>query len=114
MIHWDDLKAANEPLNAFTDFDTAAQSGKGPLEGVTIGGKANIAVAGLPWSSGIEAFRDRIAEHDAESVKRLRDAGAVITGSLNMGEAAVGAKTGTPVYVATPKPTQTGYTPGGS
>src|SRR5690606_42061661 len=87
MTHWDDLKAANEPLNAFTDFDRAAQSGKGPHEGVTICVKANIAVAGLPWSSGIEAFRDRIAERDAESVKRLRYAGAVIIGSLNMEEA---------------------------
>ncbi|MGI9362663.1 MAG: amidase, partial [Parasphingorhabdus sp.] len=114
MIHWDDLKAANEPLNAFTDFDTTAQPGKGPLEGVTIGVKANIAVAGLPWSSGIEAFRDRIAERDAESVKRLRDAGAVIIGSLNMEEAALGAKTDNPFYGPTHNPHRIGYTPGGS
>ncbi|HEY9092580.1 amidase [Parasphingorhabdus sp.] len=114
MIHWDDLKAANEPLNAFTDFDTTAQSGKGPLEGVTIGVKANIAVAGLPWTSGIEAFRDRIAERDAESVKRLRDAGAVIIGSLNMEEAALGAKTDNPFYGQTHNPHRIGYTPGGS
>ena len=114
MIHWDDLKAANEPLNAFTDFDTKAQSGKGPLEGVTIGVKANIAVAGLPWTSGIEAFRDRIAERDAETVKRLRGAGAVIIGSLNMEEAALGAKTDNPFYGPTHNPHRLGHTPGGS
>ncbi|MEW4467806.1 amidase [Parasphingorhabdus sp. JC815] len=114
MIDWDDLKAANKPLNAFTDFDTAAQSAKGPLEGMTIGVKANIAVAGLPWTSGVEAYRDRIAKRDAETVKRLRDAGAAIIGSLNMEEAALGAKTDNPFFGATHNPHRIGYTPGGS
>ena len=114
MIDWDDLEAANAVLNAFTDFDREAGFGAGPLENMTIGVKANIAVAGLPWTGGIEAYQDRIASKDAEVVKRLRDAGAAIVGTLNMEEAALGAKTDNPFFGATQNPHKVGYTPGGS
>ncbi len=114
MINWDDLEAANAPLNAFTDFDREARFGEGPLKKMTIGVKANIAVAGLPWTGGMEAYRDRIASTDAEVVRRLRAAGAAIVGTLNMEEAALGAKTDNPFFGATQNPHKIGYTPGGS
>ncbi|WP_417619556.1 amidase [Parasphingorhabdus sp.] len=114
MINWDDLEAANEPLNAFTDFDRTARFCEGPLQNVTIGVKANIAVAGMPWTGGMQAYRDRIASKDAEVVKRLRNAGAAIVGTLNMEEAALGAKTDNPFFGATQNPHKIGYTPGGS
>ncbi len=114
MIDWDDLEAANAPLNAFTEFDREAVFGEGPLKKMTVGVKANIAVAGLPWTGGMEAYRDRIASRDAEVVKRLRDAGAAIVGTLNMEEAALGAKTDNPFFGATQNPHKVGYTPGGS
>lgn len=114
MIDFDALKRANAPLNAFTDFDLTATGGEGALAGLTIGVKANIAVKGLPWTGGSEVFRHRIAERDAEVVTRLRDAGAAIIGSLNMEEAALGAKTGNPWFGATQNPHRLGNTPGGS
>ncbi|MEO9470059.1 MULTISPECIES: amidase family protein [Sphingomonadales] len=114
MIDWDDLEAANAALNAFTDFDRNASGGPGALNGMTIGIKANIAVQGMPWTGGLEAYRTRIAKQDAESVARLRAAGAAIIGTLNMEEAALGAKTDNPFFGPTHNPHQIGHTPGGS
>lgn len=119
MIDFDALEAANAPLNAFTDFDRSAQcrvleGGEGALAGLTIGIKANIMVKGLPWTGGCEVFRNRIAERDAEVVSKLRTAGAAIIGTLNMEEAALGAKTDNPFFGATQNPHRLGYTPGGS
>ncbi|MEO9599452.1 amidase family protein [Parasphingorhabdus sp.] len=114
MIQWDDLETANAALNAFVDFDEDAQFGEGPLDDMTIGIKANIAVEGLPWTGGIEAYRTRIASKDADAVARLRAAGAAIIGTVNMEEAALGAKTDNPFFGATQNPHQIGYTPGGS
>jgi aspartyl-tRNA(Asn)/glutamyl-tRNA(Gln) amidotransferase subunit A len=114
MIDFDALAAANAPLNAFTDFDRSARGGDGPLAGLTIGIKANIMVKGLPWTGGCELFRHRIATRDAEVVAKLRAAGAAIIGSLNMEEAALGAKTDNPFFGATQNPHRLSYTPGGS
>ena len=61
MIDFDRLAAANRPLNAFVDFDRNAASGLGPLAGVTVGVKSNIAVRGLPWTGGMELGRVRSA-----------------------------------------------------
>jgi aspartyl-tRNA(Asn)/glutamyl-tRNA(Gln) amidotransferase subunit A len=114
MMDFDALKAANAPLNAFVDWDEGATGREGALAGLTIGVKANIMVNGLPWTGGCEVFRGRMAERDAEVVARLRAAGAAIIGSLNMEEAALGAKTDNPWFGATQNPHRLGYTPGGS
>jgi aspartyl-tRNA(Asn)/glutamyl-tRNA(Gln) amidotransferase subunit A len=114
VIDWDALEAANAPLNAFTGFDRSAVGDDGPLSGVIIGIKANIAVKGLPWTGGMELHRNRIAEQDALVVTKLREAGAAIIGTLNMDEAALGAKTDNPFFGATQNPHRLGYTPGGS
>ncbi|MEM9500524.1 MAG: amidase [Pseudomonadota bacterium] len=114
MIDFDDLEMRNRPLNAFTDFDRSAEGGTGALAGLTVGVKANIAVRGLPWHSGLEAFETRIAEHDAEVVAHLRHASAAILGVLNMEEGALGAKTDNPHFGAVQNPHRIGYSPGGS
>ena len=114
MIEWDALEAANAPLNAFTDFDKSATVAEGALAGLTIGVKANVMVNGLPWTGGCEVFRNRIAKRDAAVVAELRAAGAVIIGTTNMEEAALGAKTDNPFFGATQNPHRPGYTPGGS
>jgi aspartyl-tRNA(Asn)/glutamyl-tRNA(Gln) amidotransferase subunit A len=113
-IDWDHLEAANAPLNAFTDFDRGARGGDGPLAGLTVGIKANIAVAGLPWTGGMGLHRHRIATRDAAVVARLRAAGAAILGSLNMHEAALGATTDNAWFGRTHNPHRHGHTPGGS
>ncbi|MDM7957497.1 amidase [Blastomonas sp.] len=103
-----------DPFNAFVEHAPDAPARTGPLAGITIGVKANIAVASLHWTAGMALFRDRIAERDAEVVARLRAAGASITGMLNMEEAALGAKTDNPWFGPTHNPHRMGHTPGGS
>lgn len=114
MIDFGDLERRNRTLNAFLDWDKAAQGGAGPLAGVTVGVKANIMVRGLPWHAGLAEHRSRIADRDAATVAALRDAGAAILGTLNMEEAALGAKTDNPHFGATHNPHRPGFSPGGS
>ena len=114
MIDFDAIEAGNAPLNAFTDIDRAAAFGEGPLSGLTVGVKANIAVAGMPWHAGLAAFETRLAERDADAVALLRQAGAAIIGALNMEEGALGAKTDNPHFGPTHNPHRHGYSPGGS
>jgi aspartyl-tRNA(Asn)/glutamyl-tRNA(Gln) amidotransferase subunit A len=114
MTDWTDLERRNAALNAFVDWDRSVASGEGPLASVTVGVKSNIAVAGLPWTAGMGTRRTVIAKQDAEVVRRLRGAGAVILGSLNMHEAALGATTDNGFYGRTHNPHRHGHSPGGS
>jgi aspartyl-tRNA(Asn)/glutamyl-tRNA(Gln) amidotransferase subunit A len=75
-----------------------------PLEGVPIAVKANIDVAGFPVTGGIATLRARIAPSDAEVIVRLKAAGAVILGLVNMHEAALGATTDNEAYGRTENP----------
>lgn len=86
----------------------------GPLDGVPVAVKANIAVRGLAWSAGVGYWRNRIAAADAPAVARLRAAGAVILGTLNMHEGALGATTDNPHFGRCCNPAVPGCTPGGS
>ncbi|WFL76377.1 amidase [Altererythrobacter arenosus] len=100
--------------NAFAFRDGSAVGGEGPLAGLTVGVKANIAVRGMPYHAGIGAWEDRIAERDAEVVTRLRQAGAAIAGVLHMEEAALGSKSDNPHFGSVINPHRDGYSPGGS
>lgn len=118
----------NDALNAFITIleDTARQDadssdkrrseGKAlsPLDGIPIALKDNIDVAGVPTTGGIEAYRRSVPEQDADVVRRLREAGAVILGKLNMHEAAHGATTANEAFGYCQNPHQPGFTPGGS
>ncbi|WP_298468631.1 amidase [uncultured Erythrobacter sp.] len=107
-----------DPFNAFVSRDwTAVENAEpidGPLAGMTVGVKANIAVKGMPFHAGLGAWTRREANADAEVITRLREAGAVITGITNMEEGALGAKTDNPHFGPTHNPHRHGYSPGGS
>jgi len=102
------LAAADE---SWRRFEAGAPAS---LEGVPIAVKANIDVAGLPTNAGVAARRDAVATADAEVVTRLRTAGAVVLGNLNMHEAALGATTDNEAYGRCVNPHRPGHTPGGS
>lgn len=73
--------------------DVEASTGRflGPLHGVPIAVKDLCDTAGIPTTAGMPIFRDNIPETDATVVSRLRAAGAVILGKLQMTEGAYGA-----------------------
>ena len=63
---------------------------KGPLHGIPWGVKDLFTVAGAPTTWGAEAFKDQVIEEDAEVVRRMREAGAVLIAKLSTGEFARG------------------------
>jgi aspartyl-tRNA(Asn)/glutamyl-tRNA(Gln) amidotransferase subunit A len=63
---------------------------RGPLHGVPIALKDNIDTAGVRTTAASELFKDRVPAEDAEVVRRLKNAGAIILGKLNMHEFAYG------------------------
>ena len=79
-----------------------------------LGVKDNIAVADMPWTAGLGAWRERRAASDAAVVARLRSAGAIPLAMVNMDEGALGATTDNPHYGRTENPLAPGHTPGGS
>lgn len=85
-----------------------------PLDGISVAIKDNIDVAGMPTAAGIGVFRHRMASNDAMVVARLRAAGAIVLGKLNMHEGALGATTDNPFFGRCANPLAPDHTPGGS
>lgn len=79
------------PLNPLVRVPVEiAGAADGPLAGVPVVVKANIAIQGLPHCGASPALADHIAQAHAPVVERLLGAGAVIVGQANMHELAFG------------------------
>lgn len=63
---------------------------RGPLHGVPIALKDLFDTAGIRTSAASALFKDRVPTKDCEVVRRLKNAGAVFVGKLNMHEFAYG------------------------
>ena len=63
---------------------------RGPLHGIPIGLKDILDTAGIRTTAASAQYKDRIPSEDAEVVRRLRDAGAIILGKQNLHEFAYG------------------------
>ena len=87
--------------------------GERPLLGVPLAVKDDIDVAGAVTAMGTNA-RDAPATSDAEVVRRLRAAGAVIIGKTNIPELAIWPFTESATYGATRNPWDRQRAPGGS
>ena len=72
------------------DAEIAAGRWRGPLHGVPIAVKDLCDTAGVATAAGMAIRRDHVPERDATVVHRLREAGAVILGKLQMTEGAYG------------------------
>jgi Asp-tRNA(Asn)/Glu-tRNA(Gln) amidotransferase A subunit family amidase len=74
------------------EADKAIAAGKyrGPLHGIPWGGKDLLAVKGYPTTWGAGGMEHQMIEEDAEVVKRLDAAGAVLIAKLTLGALAQG------------------------
>jgi aspartyl-tRNA(Asn)/glutamyl-tRNA(Gln) amidotransferase subunit A len=96
--------------------DTHLERGEpvGPLHGLPIGIKDNIDTAGTRTTVGSRFFAHRVPTSDAEVVRRLREAGAVIVGKLSLPEFAYGGTTPNAHHGDCRNPWDLARIPGGS
>jgi aspartyl-tRNA(Asn)/glutamyl-tRNA(Gln) amidotransferase subunit A len=70
--------------------ELAAGKVRSPLHGIPIGLKDNIDTAGVRTTAASAVFEDRVPSEDAEVVRRLKAAGAILIGKCNLHEFAQG------------------------
>ena len=124
----DRIERLNPVLNAFitvTDEAAMAQARvaedemqrghwRGPLHGIPIGLKDLIDTAGVLTTCGSELFADRVPTEDAEVVRRLKNAGAVVLGKQNLQEFAYGGTSVSSYFGAVHNPWNLNHIAGGS
>ena len=87
---------------------------RGPLHGIPIGLKDLIDTAGVRTTAASGVFKDRIPQADAEVVRRLKSAGAVMLGKQNLHEFAYGGSSIISYYGEVRNPWNPAHITGGS
>jgi len=87
---------------------------KGPLHGIPIALKDLVDTAAVRTTAASGLFKDRVPTEDAEVVRRLKAAGAVLLGKLNLHEFAYGGSSVISYFGPVHNPWNLDYSPGGS
>jgi aspartyl-tRNA(Asn)/glutamyl-tRNA(Gln) amidotransferase subunit A len=103
------LKQARE-----ADAELRAGKSRGPLHGIPIALKDNIDTAGIRTTAASAVFDNRIPTEDAEVTRRLKAAGAILIGKLNLHEFANGGTSVTSYFGPVRNPWALSRHPGGS
>jgi aspartyl-tRNA(Asn)/glutamyl-tRNA(Gln) amidotransferase subunit A len=69
---------------AIAEAEISAGKWRGPLHGIPVGIKDFYDTAGIKTTAGFEQFKDRVPLTDAAGVAKLKAAGAIIIGKMNM------------------------------
>lgn len=96
------------------ESEIAAGAYRGPLHGIPVALKDIIGLAGVRETAGSKLLADNVSAEDAGVTTRLREAGAIITGKLNLHEFAFGATGVNPHYGAARNPWDNQRITGGS
>ncbi|MAN36646.1 MAG: Asp-tRNA(Asn)/Glu-tRNA(Gln) amidotransferase GatCAB subunit A [Opitutae bacterium] len=86
----------------------------GPLDGVPVCLKDVISVEGQPLTAASRILENYVSPYDATVTRKLKEAGAVIGGRLNLDEFAMGSSTENSAYGPTRNPWDLERVPGGS
>jgi aspartyl-tRNA(Asn)/glutamyl-tRNA(Gln) amidotransferase subunit A len=107
---------AEQALQQAREAEAQIQRGqwRGPLHGMPLALKDLIDTAGIRTTAASAVFKDRVPTEDAEVVRRLKAAGAVLLGKLNMHEFAYGGTSVPSYYGAVHNPWNLGRIAGGS
>jgi aspartyl-tRNA(Asn)/glutamyl-tRNA(Gln) amidotransferase subunit A len=122
------IERLNPKLNAFiavtaesalfearsAEAEIARGEWRGHLHGVPVALKDLINTAGVRTTAASALYKDRIPDCDAEVVRRLREAGAVIVGKNNLHEFAYGGSSLVSYFGDVHNPWDLGRTAGGS
>jgi aspartyl-tRNA(Asn)/glutamyl-tRNA(Gln) amidotransferase subunit A len=122
-------KAVDDRVQAFNSYDAAdalaqaaasdarraAGQARGPLDGIPIGLKDVIAVAGQPLTASSKMLANFVSPYDATVTRRLKEqAGAVVWGRLNCDEFAMGSSNENSAFRPVRNPWDLTRVPGGS
>jgi aspartyl-tRNA(Asn)/glutamyl-tRNA(Gln) amidotransferase subunit A len=126
-IYLDEIGKRNEALNAYVTVcpdealeqakmaDVRLQSGEdGPLIGVPIALKDIFITKGVKTTCGSRILENYVPPFDGTATAKLKAAGAVLLGKLNMDEFAMGSSNEYSAFGPARNPWNTEYTPGGS
>ncbi len=124
-LHLQRIEQLNPQLNALVDFDPdeiraqarvldRSTGPRGPLHGLPLTIKSSISVAGRLCETGSLLNKGRRPSNDAEAVKRLREAGALLLGTTNCPEFLMAYETDNRLYGRTSNPWDLTRTAGGS
>ena len=97
-----------------SDERRAAGKAIGPLYGIPVGIRDILAVKDQPLRCASKMLENYVSPFDATCIVKLRSAGAVIWGRLNMDEFAMGSSTENSAYQTTANPWNLETIPGGS
>jgi amidase len=123
--HITQIERLEPQINAFADFDAervrsqaramnAVPEPRGPLHGLPVTVKSSIATAGYRCEIGSLLNNGEVPREDAEVVRRLRAAGALILGTTNCPEFLMAYETANLLHGQTRNPWDLERSPGGS
>jgi aspartyl-tRNA(Asn)/glutamyl-tRNA(Gln) amidotransferase subunit A len=114
FLSCDEADALAQAEAADRDLASNGTSSIRPLLGVPIAVKDVIAVQGQPLNCGSKILDHFVSPYSATVVEKLKAAGAVVFGRLNMDEFAMGSSTENSGFFTTRNPWDTTRIPGGS
>ncbi len=114
FLSWDEADARRQAEAADASLASGVTHADRPLLGVPIALKDVFCHEGQPCGCSSRILQGFVSPYDATVVTRLKEAGAVVFGRLNMDEFAMGSSTENSAYGPTLNPWDTSRIPGGS